>query len=59
MNDIKENDIEFTNKDAKELGAVIYELSNYRKIQKKREFAKFFNVNLKKVKEIKLMLDYE
>ncbi len=55
----KENHIEFTNKDAKELGAVIYELSNYRKIQKRREFAKFFNVNLKKVKEIKLMLDYE
>lgn len=55
----KENDVLITNKDAKELGAVIYELSNYRKIQKRREFAKFFNVNLKKVKEIKLLFDYE
>ncbi len=55
----KENYLSFINKDAKELGAVIYELSNYRKIEKRREFAKFFNVNLKKVKEIKLSFDYE
>ncbi len=55
----KEKNIEIINKDAKELSAVIYELSDYRKIQKRREFAKFFNVNLKKVKDIKLLFDYE
>ncbi len=45
--------IKVSNSDAKELGAVIYELAKFRKVVKRREFAKFFDVNLKKVKQLK------
>ncbi len=55
----KENGITILQKDAKELGAVIYELSNIRKVQKRKEFGKFFDVNLKKVKQLKLLFENE
>lgn len=55
----KENEIEFYSTDAKELGAVMFELSGIRKIEKRREFAKFFDVNLQKVKQIKQLFKDE
>ena len=49
----KEMELETSIGDVQSLSAVIYELSNIRKIKNRRDFAKFFNANLRNIKKIK------
>ncbi len=43
--------------DVKSLSAVVYELSSIAKIKSRREFASFFDANLREIKRIKLLLE--
>ncbi|MBR6737892.1 MAG: tetratricopeptide repeat protein [Clostridia bacterium] len=52
-NQLKEKGLLLKITDVKALSAVMYELSSISKIVSRREYAKYFQANLKKIKEIK------